>query len=344
MNSLKRKSNTIEWGELSKDQLLQIRIKDLNLKIPGSVLQPMIEKLYQELEEKNIRFRPPCYLADEWLCPDKEPIIGIPFCLAHPRLKTVEIEMMYEAEGGDPASCMKLLRHECGHAINYAYKLYTRTRWRELFGNFSIKYSDNYRYQPYSKRFVVHLDDHYAQAHPDEDFAVTFAVWLTPNRQWRQEYSKWPALQKLSYVNSLMERIAQQPPIVTAAPSPPWAACRMRSTLAAYYERKRNQLGREFKGYYDDSLKIVFSLEAKNDKYIHAAKILRKYKRPIIDHLARWSGHRKFDLHKLISRIIERCETIRLYAIDDSRELIGIISFLTTIACGTGRIQSQGRV
>ncbi|MDH4203147.1 MAG: putative zinc-binding metallopeptidase [Phycisphaerae bacterium] len=340
---MKKKSTTIDWENLSKDQLLQVRIKDLGLHIAGSALEPLIQRLYQELEANGIDFRPPYYLADEWLCPDKEPIIGIPFCLSHPRLKSIEIEMMFEAEGDSPQSCIKLLRHECGHAINYAYKLYTRTRWRELFGSFSTKYSDIYRYQPYSKRFVVHLDDHYAQAHPDEDFAETFAVWLAPESSWRQKYGKWPAFQKLLYVDSLMKRIGHQRPVVTAQPSPPWAACRMRSTLASYYERKRNCLGSQFKGYYDDSLKVVFSTEQKSDVAVSAAKILRKYKRGVIDNLATWTGHRKFDLHKLINRIIERCEANRLYAADNPRELIGITTFLAAIACGTGHLSAQGR-
>lgn len=344
MDILKKKSETINWEQLSNEDLLHVRVKDLRLRVTGSALEAMIQCLYQELETAGIDFRPPCYLADEWLCPDKEPIIGIPFCLAHPRLKSLEIEMMYEAEGNTPTSCMKLLRHECGHAINYAYKFYARTRWRELFGCFSAKYSDNYRYQPYSRRFVVHLDDHYAQAHPDEDFAETFATWLTPRSQWQQKYAKWPAMQKLLYVDSLMKRFGPQPPVVTARPSPPWAARRMRSTLIAYYERKRNQLGREFKGYYDDSLKVVFSTEPKNETYIKASKVLRKYKHAIIDHLAKWTGHRKFDLHKLINRIATRCEAMDLYAADDLRDLIGIITFLAAIACGTGRKNSQGRL
>ncbi|MEN8127091.1 MAG: hypothetical protein ABFR90_04710 [Planctomycetota bacterium] len=341
---MKRKSNTIDLEKLGKDQLLQVRIKDLGLQIPGSSLEPMIQRLYQELEANGIDFRPPCYLADEWLCPDKDPIVGIPFCLAHSRLKSLEVEMMYEAEGDTPASCMKLLRHECGHAINYAYKLYTRTRWRELFGCFSTRYSDNYRYQPYSRRFVIHLDDHYAQAHPDEDFAETFAIWLTPRSQWREKYAKWPALRKLVYVDSLMRKLGHRQPVIAAHPTPPWAARRMRSTLASYYERKRNQLGRDFMGYYDDSLKIVFSTDPKTDKYVKAAKILRKYKRVIINHLAKWTGHRKFDLHKLIGRIIVRCEALGLYATDDPREVIGITTLLATIASGTGRRSLQGRI
>lgn len=341
---MKKKSHTIDWQKLSNEQLLQVRIKDLGLHISGSELETATHQLYHELEMKHVDFRPPCYLADEWLCPDKEPIIGISFCLAHPRLKALEIEMMYEAEGADPADCMKLLRHECGHAINYAYKLYTRTRWRELFGPFSTKYTDSYRYQPYSKRFVVHLDNHYAQAHPDEDFAETFAVWLTPGSQWRQKYAKWTALGKLMYVDSLMKKIGSEPPIVTAQSSPPWAASRMRSTLEAYYERKRNQLGRDFMGYYDDCLKIVFSTEAENEKSLNAANLLRKHRNAIVDHLARWTGHRKFDLVKLVNRIILRSQSLGLYALDDPKNLIGVIAFLSTIACGTGRNISERKL
>ena len=340
---MKKKVKTIDWEKLSKEQLLQVRIKNLGLDIAGSGIEPLIRQLYHELESKGIDFRPPCYLADEWLCPDREPIIGIPFWLAHPRLTALEVEMMLEAEGHSPQSGIKLLRHECGHAVNYAYELYKRTRWRELFGPFSLKYSSVYRYRPYSRRFVVHLDDHYAQAHPDEDFAETFAVWLDPKSQWQQKYARWPAYKKLLYVDSLMKRLGGQSPVVTAQPSPPWAACRMRSTLASYYERKRNQLGSEFKGYYDDNLKIVFSTEPKGDQPVKAAKMLRKYKRWIINHLAVWTGHRKFDLDKLINRIIERCEANGLYAAGDTKELIGITTFLATIACGTARISIQER-
>jgi hypothetical protein len=342
--TLSRKAQkTIDWKTFDNNQLLQVRIKDLGLKITDSPLEPMIHHLYEELAAKQISFRPPFYLADEWLCPDKDPIIGIPFWLAHPRLKSLEVEMMYEAEGGTQNSCMKLLRHECGHAINYAYKLYTRTRWRELFGQFSTTYSDSYQYQPYSKRFVVHLDDHYAQSHPDEDFAETFAVWLAPENQWQKKYAKWPAIKKLLYIDTLMKKIASHPPLVTAHPSPPWAASRMRSTLWAYYERKQNQLGREFKGYYDDSLKVLFSSEPKNEQYFKAAKILRKHKRLIVNNLATWSGHRKFDLHKLVNRIIARCDVLDLYGTDDIKDLISITTLLTAIACGTGRIHIQGK-
>lgn len=340
---MKRKVNTNNWQTLPNEELVQVRIKDLNLQINDSELQPLIRRLHEELKLKNIGFRPAYYLADEWLCPDREPIIGIPFCLAHPRLKELERTMMYEVEGGDINSCIKLLRHECGHAINYAYQLYRRTRWRELFGPFSQKYSDSYPYRPYSRRFVIHLDNHYAQAHPDEDFAETFAVWLRPDNSWRQKYKNWPALAKLEYIDKLMKRISDQKPVVKAPLSPPWAAKRMRSTLEVYYNRKRNQLGKEFKGYYDDSLKALFSSGTDKKDKIKASKLLRRHRNQIVSHISKWTGHRKYDIHQLINRIIERCRTLDLYASDNSSGLVGVTTLITVIASGTHRIYTKGQ-
>ncbi len=313
-----------------------MRIRDLPIQISGSPLEGPIDQLYRELEDKGIRYRPPCYLADEWLCPDKIPIIGIPFCLAHPRLKKIEKAMMFEVEGGTPQSCIRLLRHECGHAINYAYKLYRRTRWRALFGRFSEYYSDSYAYQPYSRRFVLHLEGNYAQAHPDEDFAETFAVWLNPDSDWRQKYAGWPVMKKLHYVDHLMNDIAKKSPLVEPEGIPPWSAARMRSTLSAFYERKRIMLGTEFQGYYDDSLKKLFSDDGDADNTIKASDFLRHHRRQILNHVARWTGHRKYDIHVLFNRFISRCKTLNLYAdAQDSGILIGVTALLTTIASNT---------
>ncbi|MHC4500164.1 MAG: putative zinc-binding metallopeptidase, partial [Planctomycetota bacterium] len=88
------------WEELTDEEILQMRIRDLNVQIASSALEPLVENLYDELDARGMRFRPPCYLADEWLCPDKVPIMGIPFCLVHPRLKRIEHKMMFDVEGG----------------------------------------------------------------------------------------------------------------------------------------------------------------------------------------------------------------------------------------------------
>lgn len=331
-----KKTKAINWKKLTDEELMQMRVRDFNLQIQGSALQPLIEKLYEELASKGIRFQPPCYLADEWLCPDREPIIGIPFFLAHPRLKSIEKKMMYEVEGGTEKYFMKLLRHECGHALNYAYELYKRTRWRELFGRFSARYSDLYYYLPYSRRFVTHLKYNYAQSHPDEDFAETFAVWLSPKNNWQEKYRGWPVIKKLRYVDNMMKKLNNKEPVTVAKGKPPWSASRMTSTLAAFYDRKRKTLGSEFHGFYDDSLKELFKTSGSTPSMIKASEALRLHRRQIIDNVARWTGHRKYDIHQLVNRIITRCEGLDLYAKKDGPDdIIAITVLLTSIAGNT---------
>ena len=341
---MKRTLKRTDWEKLSEEDFLQMRVRDLKIQIPGSPVEPFIQRLYEELESRGVQFRPPCYFADEWLCPDKTPIIGIPFYLAHPRLKQLEKKMMFEAEGGTDDSCMKLLRHECGHALNYAYDLYKKTRWRELFGKFSEKYSTSYYAQPYSRRFVIHLEDNYAQSHPDEDFAETFAVWLTPSSRWEEKYRGWPVLKKLRYIDGMMKRIGDRVPVNTAQGVPPWSAARMRSTLAAHYDRKRRVLGSEFKGFYDDSLKELFMEKRSGSSALKASRLLRQNRRHIIDDVTRWTGHRKYDIHQLVNRLILRCESLKLYSdSNQTDDLIAATALITSIASNIFRVTKKRR-
>jgi len=167
-----------EWASLTDEQLLERRICDLKVRIPGSELESRIQTLYRELDDRKIAFKPVCYLGDEWFCPEGAAAIAIPFYLAHPRLKKLEERMMMEVEGSTEIWCLRLLRHEMGHVMNHAYLLEKRPEWQKVFGSASIDYSEYYRARPYSKRFVRHLEDWYAQSHPEEDFAETFAIWV----------------------------------------------------------------------------------------------------------------------------------------------------------------------
>jgi len=331
-----------DWENRSDDELLAIRIRDLGLDLAASPLQAHVRQLNSELESRGIAFRPPCYLADEWLCPDREPIIGIPLFLAHPRLLRIEKQMMFEAEGETAAQFMKLLRHECGHALNYAYRLYTRSRWRELFGPFTAPYLNSYYYQPYSRRYVVHLPYSYAQAHPDEDFAETFAVWLTPGENWREKYRDWPALAKLEYVDHVVEKLSERPPAV-AAKSTPWSAGRMTSTLGQWYERRRRYLGPEFAGYYDGALRKIFAQRPpENAPAVHASRMLRRYRRRIMDSVAACSGLRKYDVHELLNRLIRRCDTLGLYTDGPETDaLIRVTSLVSAAAVRSFKVDEK---
>jgi hypothetical protein len=327
----KRKALTpADWENFPDDELLRLRVRDLGLTIRGTHLEEKVKRLYSELDARGIGFKPPYYLADEWLCPDKVPVIGIPFFLAHPRLMHLERKMMLEVEGGTDYWCQCLLRHEAGHVLNYAYKLYTRTRWRELFGPFTTRYLNDYYAQPYSRRYVIHLEEHYAQAHPDEDFAETFAVWLNPRSNWQEKYREWPALKKLKYVDSLIPKIGPQQPRVTDYETP-WSAGRMVSTLAAFYERRHRFLGDDFPGFYDPGLQRIFSPHPGENK-IAASQYLRSKRRQIGDSVSMWTGQRKYDIDKLIRKLASRCDRLKLYMHKAETDIIlEITAFVTAM-------------
>ena len=247
-----------EWADAEDEPLLDLRLSELDLKIEGSDLEERIAELGAELEAKGLQFRPHFWLADEWFCPDGVPGIAIPFYLAHPRLRRLELTQMLEIEGGTREWCMMILRHEAGHAIENAYKLRQRPKRQATFGKSSEPYPDSYAPKPYSRSFVVHLDSWYAQSHPDEDFAETFAVWLTPDSNWRERYQGWPALRKLEYVDELMRQIAGRAPAVTTRRTP-FSLASQRRTLRVHYRRKRRHYRVDARDFHDRDLRALFS-------------------------------------------------------------------------------------
>jgi len=321
----------IDLSRLSEEALLKKKIAELPLQIEGTWLEECVDQLYGELEEKGVAFRPECYLADEWLAPDKEPVVGIPFFLADPALMSLEKKMMYEVEGGTKQWCMKLLRHEAGHAINYAYRLYRRKRWQEIFGSFSVEYDDVYRFMPYSKGFVRHLDKHYAQCHPDEDFAETFAVWLTPGSDWKTEYRGWKAMEKLRYVERVMEEIGGKEPLV-AKGEKHWRLSRLRITLKNYYKKKRDFWAEEFPDFHDSYLLKIFTERSEDIKKPYSAvKFIRKHRRNILNNVAACTRERKFIINDLLNTLIRRCRERNLCVCDDEMLIIGQLTAYVTV-------------
>ena len=238
------------WHRLSDEHLLDLRICDLTLKIKGSFLEPHIKRLYSELNERGIRFKPHVWLSEEWFSPDGVPGIAIPFYLAHPRLMKLERKQMLEVEGGTDTECLRILRHESGHALDTAFRLHFKRPWRELFGSFAQRYPEFYKPKPKSRKFVLHLPAWYAQAHPAEDFAETFAVWLTPRSRWRRRYKGWPALQKLEYIDDLMQDLTgTKPRNRTRTKVEPISE--LRTTLREHYRRKREKYNFDWPAVFD---------------------------------------------------------------------------------------------
>src|SRR6267142_5939714 len=231
-----------DWPALPDDQLLDLRMAELPITIEGSMLAERIDQLRAELSARALYSDLHFYLSDEWFTPDGTSSIAIPFYLAHPRLEELEEAQMLEVEGGEYEWCMRILRHESGHAIDNAFKLRLRRQRLEVFGSYKKPYPESYTPRPYSKSFVLHLDAWYAQSHPDEDFAETFAVWLTPSSEWRQRYAGWPALRKLEYMDDLMKDLAGRAPLVISRRKPELLS-RLRRTLREHYRIKRRHYG-----------------------------------------------------------------------------------------------------
>src|SRR3954470_6890172 len=123
------------WANARDEELLAMRVCDLGVRVEGSELEPRVRQLHDELAARGIRLQPGCYLGDEWFTPSEQAVVAIPFWLAHPRLKALELRQVLEVEGGTPEWCQQLLRHECGHALDHAYHFSRRRRWKQLFGN-----------------------------------------------------------------------------------------------------------------------------------------------------------------------------------------------------------------
>ncbi len=300
------------WASWPDDKLLDVRICDLGLGIEGTPLERRIAEVHQELEAKGIRFRSHYWLSDEWFTPDGVPGVAIPFYLAHPRLARLELSQMLEVEGGTRAWCMRILRHEIGHAIDNAYRLQRRRRRQKLFGKPSTPYPEVYIPRPYSKSFVLHLDPWYAQSHPDEDFAETFAVWLTPHSMWRRRYTDWPALRKLEYMDELMREIANREPIV-ATPRTVEPIRRVRRTLRLHYKRKREHYGLEYPNFYDRDLRRLFSDASEHATNMPADRFIKRVRRDVRRLVARWTATYQYTIDQVIEDIVTRCGELKLH-------------------------------
>jgi hypothetical protein len=288
-----------------------MRMCDLGLSIEGSFVAEQIEQLHQELARRGIQFRPHYWIAEEWFSPDGIPGVAVPFYLLDPRLQKIEKQQMLEVEGGPKDECLRILRHEVGHAIDTAYRLSRRREWQRLFGRASQRYPEYYAPKPYSKRYVQHLDSWYAQSHPSEDFAETFAVWLRPGSRWRTQYSGWPALRKLEYVDSLMRDIADRKPVIRSRRIVE-SLSHVRKTLGEHYRQKREYYATEHPGIYDRDLRRLFSDAPKYRRRQAASAFLREVQTDLREHVANWTGQYRYTIDQVLQDMIARCRELKL--------------------------------
>ena len=318
-----------EWVSLSDEQLLDLRICDLKLRIPGTDLNKCVRQLSRELQSQGLMFRPHIWLSDDWYSPDGVPGLAAPFYMGHSRLAKLELNQMLEVEGGTPEWCMRILRHETGHAIENAYHLRRRRSRQKMFGKSSVPYPDCYLPKPYSKSFVLHLDMWYAQSHPDEDFAETFAVWLTPGSHWRDRYAGWPALKKLEYMDGLMKELVGVPPIVTKKERVDPIG-RLQKTLREHYQAKRKRYGLDYPNFYDRDLRRLFSGDPEKAGNPAAANFIRKFRKEVRRKVAEWTGEYQYTIDQVLQDMIAHCrqKNLRL-AIPEDRAKVDFTILLT---------------
>ncbi len=299
-----------DWPDLHDEALLDVRLADLPLAI-DEVLADRVTQLREELKTRGLQFPLHCYLSDEWFTPDGATAIAIPFYLAHPRLAKLEEAQMFEVEGGEYEWCMRILRHEAGHAIDNAFQLRRRPQRRRTFGLPSKPYPEGYTPKPYSKSYVLPLDAWYAQSHPDEDFAETFAVWLTPASEWRQRYAGWPALRKLECMDALMTSIGHRSPrIINHDEVDP--VRKLRKTLRQHYRNKRRYYGVDYPNFYDRDLRRLFSESAEYARNMTAARFLTRIRRPTRRLVASWTGIYQYTIDQVLENMITRCRELKL--------------------------------
>jgi hypothetical protein len=334
-------SESATW-ESERNALLGRRISELGLTIRGSRVERLVSELYRELDGKSIAFRPTVYLSDEWGCPDGTPLIGVPFYLVDARLERIEAEMSGGVE--NDVEAMRYLRHECGHAINYAFTLYERPEWRATFGPFSQPYRERYRADPFSRAYVRHILGWYAQKHPDEDFAETFAVWLTPESEWRSDYAGWPALAKLEYVDRLMGEIQSRAPFVPAPSEDDLPVESMHYTVAEHYAESDEKAPIDDPRQFDTDLRRIFATPSDAPQGEQAKWFIHRHYREIVGRISYWTGENPAIVRSLLDHLASRSGELdqRVSGLE-AATLIELSAFGTAVVMNHRHTRTFGR-
>jgi len=320
-----------DWIGEPDEALLDRRLCDLGLTLEGTALAARVERLYDELARAGLRFRPYVWLSTDWFTPDGHTGFAVPFYLAHPRLAHLERRQMFAVEGGNAEACMRLLRHETGHALDYAYRLHWRRRWREHFGRASAPYRWSYVPDPESKEHVLNIENWYAQSHPIEDFAETFAVWLRPGERWRTRYARWPAaLRKLRFVDELMEEIADRPAKVRTRARPDTVG-KLTMTLREYYREKKAFYGDVDRSVYDRELLRLFSRDPAFARRRTGAAVLREWRTELRSRVASWTGQYPFVIDEVLQGMILRARELGLRLYYSERETVQDAAIVLTM-------------
>jgi hypothetical protein len=327
-------------GTFRESSLWSTPIRDLGLTIGGTRLEPILAEFVEELRALGLtRLKSRFYLSTEWGVAFQTVAIAIPFYLARPELTAIHEERMGHVEGFDRDDILRYLRHEMGHVVNYAYRLYDEEEWIVRFGSITQPYEEDYRPEPFSRRYVRHLPGWYAQKHPDEDWAETFAVWMTPGLDWRREYDGWPeALAKLSYCDRTLGRILDHDPLVTDDEGDEDVA-ELDYSVGEYYEDEEADAIEPpaFPPGLDGALRAIFERltdPAALDDGLRAESLIRSHQRGLMQNVFRWTGHFPERTRVLVQHLAERAAQLELgYApAQEGAAVVALTTLVTALA------------
>jgi hypothetical protein len=333
----------------ANDQIetLNTPIHRLDVSIEGSFFAEAIRIGRQDLRRMRIsQLEPHFYLSTGYGTVAGTSSIALGFYDCNETLRQLNLELrgfQYTRR-----EIVDLIRHELGHAFAYAYKLYSRKDFRKVFnvkGNYFLTYpmTDRYiqRVNPYSRDFVNPSGDHYAQKHPDEDFAETFTVWIQPRSNWEREYRNYPgALRKLRFVDGLIRELRNEPPLIKQSPYLFEPLEEFRITVAQFFKLRSIRAYRhQATGYIDPDLReqfwspppVLANGNRRERHFVQAVGFIRRHKRYIGSHVGRWARVDARVVQDFLDKCVYRAGALDLWVRKDKREaaLIDFCAFVT---------------
>jgi hypothetical protein len=279
----------------SKTELLSTPVCELGLRLPGSLLRSCIDRALDDVRNAGVIIDPFFYLSDGYGCVQGTANVGLGFWDANDLLREVHHDVRGYTR--DEMDLVLLLKHEIGHAFCYSHKLFQLPEFRDVFsikGNFFATYPDHERHRvdPYSLDHVNPVNDHYAQKHPDDDFAETFATFADRTEAWRERYrNRAGALRKIAFVAKVVADYGTKAPVDAPGSGPVDVPVEeIRKTVAQFFRISRSRYLRAAAGYLDDDLRRTFRIRGRTQRQCLAATTLLR-------------GHRKFIEASVVRRL-----------------------------------------
>lgn len=268
------------------------------------------QHLRSELGARGIYWVPHLWVSDEWFCPDGVPGIAMPFYLFHPQLMKIQKIQLGFVEGSTERQIMRLLRHELGHAIDNAYGLRKDSLRQQIFGSSRKAYPIRYLPNLYSTKYVNYLGDGYAQSHPDEDFAETFATWLDPKSDWVNRYHNTPAFEKLLCIDKIMKSLkSKKPKLTNKFCIEPYLT--NKDSLKKYILKKRRSLRLDRLHYLDSAYKRHLQRNGIGPQSTLVGDYLALHREKLAQTVSDSTGEYKYLVERAINITIKRAQSQR---------------------------------